>query len=52
MAIALLSDRYSTGIILSAVALYRIISILADVAGAGLAKCDRAGTVKKRKPGG
>lgn len=41
-AIALLSDRYSTGIILSAVALYRIISILADVAGAALAKIDRS----------
>lgn len=40
-AIALLDDRYSTGIILSAVALYRIISILADVLGAGLAKIDR-----------
>ena len=40
-AIALLSDRYSTGIILSAVALYRIISILADVLGAALAKIDR-----------
>ena len=40
-AIALLSDRYSTGIILSAVALYRIISILADVFGAALAKIDR-----------
>ncbi|MEG3843619.1 UPF0104 family protein [Microcoleus sp. herbarium14] len=41
-AIALLSDRYSTGIILSSVALYRIISILADVFGAGLAKLDRS----------
>ena len=40
-AIALLSDRFSTGIILSAVALYRIISIVADVAGAALAKIDR-----------
>lgn len=40
-AIALLSDRYSTGIILGAVALYRIISILADVSGAALAKIDR-----------
>jgi len=40
-AIALLGDRYSTGIILSAVALYRIISILADVLGAALAKIDR-----------
>ncbi len=35
-AIALLDDRFSTGIILSAVALYRIISILADVSGAFL----------------
>ncbi|MEG4442312.1 UPF0104 family protein [Microcoleus sp. AT9_B5] len=40
-AIALLSDRFSTGIILSAMALYRIISILADVSGAVLAKLDR-----------
>ncbi|MDQ2096241.1 MAG: lysylphosphatidylglycerol synthase domain-containing protein [Tychonema bourrellyi B0820] len=40
-AIALLDDRYSTGIILGAVALYRIISILADVSGAALAKIDR-----------
>jgi len=40
-AIAPLSDRFSTGIILSAVALYRIISILADVSGAFLAKVDR-----------
>jgi hypothetical protein len=37
------SDRFSTGIILSAVALYRIISILADVSGAFLAKLDRKG---------
>jgi uncharacterized membrane protein YbhN (UPF0104 family) len=40
-ALALLSDRFSTGIILSAVALYRIINILADVSGAFLAKVDR-----------
>jgi uncharacterized membrane protein YbhN (UPF0104 family) len=40
-AIALLSDRFSTGIILSAVALSRIINILADVSGAFLAKLDR-----------
>ncbi|MCC3518101.1 MULTISPECIES: UPF0104 family protein [unclassified Microcoleus] len=40
-AIALLGDRFSVGIILSAVALYRIISILADVSGAVLAKIDR-----------
>ncbi|XZO03662.1 MAG: UPF0104 family protein [Microcoleus sp.] len=40
-AIALLGDRFSTGIILSAVALYRIISIVADVSGAALAKIDR-----------
>lgn len=37
-AIALLSDRFSVGVILSAVALYRIISIIADVSGAVLAK--------------
>ncbi|MEG5058454.1 UPF0104 family protein [Microcoleus sp. A2-C5] len=40
-AIALLSDRFSVAIILSAVALYRIVSILADVAGAAVAKIDR-----------
>lgn len=40
-AIALLRDRFSTGIILGAVALYRIISIVADVLGAVLAKIDR-----------
>ena len=44
-AIALLSDRFSTAIILSAVALYRIISILAEVSGAFLAKLG-----KKREP--
>ncbi|MCU0546365.1 MAG: UPF0104 family protein [Oscillatoriaceae cyanobacterium Prado104] len=37
-AIALLSDRFPVGVILSAVALYRIISIIADVSGAVLAK--------------
>lgn len=36
-AIALLSHRFSPGIIVSAVALYRVISILAEVMGAGLA---------------
>jgi glycosyltransferase 2 family protein len=40
-AIALLSDRFSTGVILGAVALYRIVSILAEVFGAVLAKIDR-----------
>jgi hypothetical protein len=40
-AIALLDDRFSVGIIISAVALYRIISIVADVAGAVLAQLDR-----------
>ncbi|MEG3976347.1 UPF0104 family protein [Microcoleus sp. herbarium8] len=48
-AIALLSDRFSVAIILSAVALYRIVSILADVAGAAVAKIDRQrGQVKRR----
>jgi uncharacterized membrane protein YbhN (UPF0104 family) len=42
-AIALLSDRFSVGIILSAVALYRIISIIADVSGAVLAKVQGEG---------
>lgn len=37
-AIALLDDRFPVGVILSAVALYRIISIVADVLGAVLAK--------------
>jgi glycosyltransferase 2 family protein len=42
-AIALLSDRFSVGVILSAVALYRIISIIADVVGAVLAKVQGEG---------
>lgn len=36
-AIALLNQHFSTGLILSAVALYRLISILAEAVGAGLA---------------
>jgi uncharacterized membrane protein YbhN (UPF0104 family) len=36
-AIALLNQHFSTGLILSAVALYRLISILAEAMGAGLA---------------
>lgn len=36
-AIALLSHRFSPGILVSAVAVYRVISILAEVMGAGLA---------------
>jgi glycosyltransferase 2 family protein len=48
-AIALLDDRFSTGIILGAVALYRIISILADVSGAGLAKVDRQRNLRSQK---
>jgi len=48
-AIALLSDRFSVAIILSAVALYRIVSILADVAGAAVAKCDRQRRQVKRR---
>jgi glycosyltransferase 2 family protein len=48
-AIALLSnhtDEFSTGVILSAVALYRLISILAEAGGAGLAWLDDRGTLK------
>lgn len=36
-AIALLNTQFPTGVILSAVALYRLVSTLAEVAGAGLA---------------
>ncbi len=36
-AIALLNRPFSTGIVLSVVALYRFISVLAETAGAGLA---------------
>lgn len=36
-ALALLNQHFSTGLILSAVALYRLISILAEAVGAGLA---------------
>jgi hypothetical protein len=36
-ALALLNHRFSTGLILSAVALYRLVSILAEAAGAGIA---------------
>ncbi|OCQ99173.1 hypothetical protein BCD67_08355 [Oscillatoriales cyanobacterium USR001] len=39
-AIALLSNRFSPGIIVSSVALYRFISILAEAIGAGLAWLD------------
>jgi hypothetical protein len=42
-------DRFSTGIILGAVALYRIISILADVSGAFLAKLDRQQNQRSQK---
>jgi uncharacterized membrane protein YbhN (UPF0104 family) len=36
-AIALLNQPFSTGVVLSVVALYRLISILAEATGAGLA---------------
>jgi glycosyltransferase 2 family protein len=39
-ALALLDNTFSTGLILSAVAVYRVISILAEVGGAGLAVLD------------
>jgi hypothetical protein len=41
-AIALLNSHFSPGIILSVVALFRVVSILAEVIGAGIgALCDR-----------
>jgi len=39
-AIALLQQRFSPGLVISAIALYRLISILAEAAGAGLAWLD------------
>jgi glycosyltransferase 2 family protein len=39
-AIALLQQRFSGGLVITAIALYRIISILAEAAGAGLAWLD------------
>ena len=39
-AIALLDQHFSAGLIISAIALYRLISILAEMAGAGLAWLD------------
>lgn len=40
-AIALLQQSFSTGLVVSAIALYRLISILAETAGAGLAYLDQ-----------
>lgn len=39
-ALALLGQRFSPGLIISAIALYRLVSILAEAAGAGLAYLD------------
>jgi uncharacterized membrane protein YbhN (UPF0104 family) len=39
-AIALLEQRLSPGLLISAIALYRLVSILAESAGAGLAWLD------------
>jgi len=39
-AIALLQQRFSPGLVISAIALYRLVSILAEAAGAGLAWLD------------
>ena len=39
-ALALLEQRFSPGLIISAIALYRLVSILAEAAGAGLAWLD------------
>lgn len=40
-AIALLNEPFSTGVILSVAALYRLLSIVAETVGAGLASLDR-----------
>ncbi len=42
-AIALLGKQYSPAILLSVVALYRLVSVLAEIAGAGLAWLDEQG---------
>jgi len=39
-ALALLAQRFSPGLVISAIALYRLVSILAEAAGAGLAWLD------------
>jgi glycosyltransferase 2 family protein len=39
-ALALLDNTFSSGLILSSVAVYRVISILAEAGGAGLAVLD------------
>ncbi|HEY9635571.1 MAG TPA: YbhN family protein [Coleofasciculaceae cyanobacterium] len=46
-AIALLNQSFSTGLVLSVVALYRFISILAETIGAGIASFDKYLYVKK-----
>jgi hypothetical protein len=45
-AIALLNSHFSPGVILSVVALFRVVSILAEVIGAGIgALCDRVSQI-------
>ncbi len=46
IAIALLNSHFSSGVILSVVALFRVVSILAEVIGAGIgALCDRVSQI-------
>ncbi|MFE4105084.1 UPF0104 family protein [Almyronema epifaneia] len=49
-AIALLSDTLSAAVILSSVVLYRVVSILAEVMGAGLTWLDELGSAKPPHP--
>ena len=51
-AIALLQQRFSPGLVISAIALYRLVSILAESAGAGLAWLDERRSVRLTRSGG
>ncbi len=48
-AIALLNQSFPTGVLLSIVALFRFISILAEVTGAGLAWLDERYRISENK---
>jgi uncharacterized membrane protein YbhN (UPF0104 family) len=43
-AFALLNEPFSTGVVLSVAALYRLISIVSETVGAGVASLDRVAT--------
>ena len=43
-AVALLNEPFSTGVVLSVAALYRLISIVSETVGAGVASLDRVAT--------